>query len=147
MKTVNEIKLTVDAKSVNEAYCRVAVASFASQLDPTVEEISDIKTAVSEAVTNCIVHAYRAKNGKIYITVSVTDDSTVIVKIRDNGIGIQDVKKAREPLFTTGGDDRSGLGFSVMECFSDKLRVYSKEGKGTTVTIYKKIRGKCDDDS
>lgn len=147
MKIINEMKLTVDSKSVNESFCRAAVSSFASYFDPTVEELSDIKTAVSEAVTNCIVHAYREKNGKIYITVQLADDNTVIIKIRDRGIGIPDIPKAREPLFTTGGDDRSGLGFSVMECFSDKLRVTSKEGRGTTVTIYKRIRGKCDDES
>lgn len=142
MKKINEMKLTVQAKSVNESYCRVAVAAFASQLDPTVEELSDIKTAVSEAVTNCIVHAYTAVSGKIYITAVLSEDNMLTVRIRDTGVGIPDVKKAREPLFTTGGDDRSGLGFSVMECFSDSLRVTSKEGKGTTVTIYKKIRGK-----
>ncbi len=143
MKILNEIKITADAKSINEGYLRVAVATFASQLDPTVEELSDIKTAVSEAVTNCIVHAYRASKGKIYITARLCDDQQMIIKIRDTGIGISDVKKAREPLYTTGGDDRSGLGFSVMECFSDRLKVTSKEGKGTTVTIYKRIRGKC----
>lgn len=147
MKIVNELKMTLDARSVNESFCRVAAASFAAYLDPTVEEISDIKTAVSEAVTNCIVHAYKEKGGKIYITVQLADDNTVIVRIRDRGVGIPDIKKAREPLFTTGGDDRSGLGFSVMECFSDKLRVTSKEGRGTTVIIYKKIRGKRDDES
>lgn len=147
MKKINEMKLTVQAKSVNESFCRVAVAAFAAQLDPTVEEISDIKTAVSEAVTNCIVHAYSALNGNIYITAALYPDNTLTVRIRDTGIGIPDVKKAREPLFTTGGDDRSGLGFSVMECFSDKLKVISKEGKGTTVTIYKKIRGKSVDES
>ena len=147
MKKVNEMKLTVPAKSVNESFCRSAVAAFVSQLDPTVEEISDIKTAVSEAVTNCIVHAYTAFNGNIYITATLFADDTLTVRIRDTGVGISDVNKAREPLFTTGGDDRSGLGFSVMECFSDKLRVTSRVGKGTTVTIYKKIRGKCADDS
>ena len=140
MEVINEMKMTVDPRSVNEGFCRVAVAAFASQLDPTVEEISDLKTAVSEAVTNCIVHAYKVKKGKIYITAALTADNFVIVKVRDRGVGIADVKKAREPLFTTGGEDRSGLGFSVMECFSDKLRVSSKEGKGTVVTIYKKIQ-------
>ncbi len=142
MKKINEIKITVEARSVNEGYCRVAVAAFAAQLDPTVEEISDIKTAVSEAVTNCIVHAYVGESGKIYITATIYDDNTFSVKIRDRGVGIPDIKKAREPLFTTGGDDRSGLGFSVMECFSDKLRISSKEGVGTAVTLYKKIRGR-----
>ena len=147
MKKINEMKLTVQAKSVNESFCRVAVASFASQLDPTVEEISDIKTAVSEAVTNAIVHAYVSVPGKIYITAVLYSDNMLVVKIRDTGIGISDITKAREPLFTTGGDDRSGLGFSVMECFSDKLKVSSREGKGTTVTIYKKIRGKSVNES
>ena len=142
MKKINEMKLAVDARSVNESYCRVAVAAFAAQLDPTVEEISDIKTAVSEAVTNCIVHAYPCNQGKIYITAALTENNTVLVRIRDRGVGISDVSKALEPLYTTGGDDRSGLGFSVMECFSDKLKVSSKEGKGTTVTIYKQIRGR-----
>ena len=147
MKKIDEMKLTVQAKSVNESFCRVAVAAFVSRLDPTVDEISDIKTAVSEAVTKCIVHAYSACCGKIYITAALYNDNMLTVRIRDTGVGIQDVKKAREPLFTTGGDDRSGLGFSVMECFSDKLKVTSKEGKGTTVTIYKKIRGKSVNES
>ncbi|MCD7774820.1 MAG: anti-sigma F factor [Clostridiales bacterium] len=140
MNTINEIKLTVPAKSVNEGYCRIAVASFASQADPTVEIISDIKTVVSEAVTNCIVHAYRECTGKIYITAQITQEDMLVVKIRDKGVGIPNIKQAREPLFTTGGSDRSGLGFSVMESFSDKLKVASKEGKGTTVTFYKKLR-------
>lgn len=147
MKVLNEIKITADAKSVNESYLRVAVASFASQLDPTVEELTDIKTAVSEAVTNCIVHAYRESKGKIYITARLCENQLMTIKIRDTGVGIPNISKALEPMFTTGGDDRSGLGFSVMECFSDKLRVTSKVGKGTTVTIYKKIRGKCADES
>ena len=142
MKKINEMRLTTDARSVNESYCRVAVAAFAAQLDPTVEEISDIRTFVSEAVTNCIVHAYPGRHGKLYITAILTEDNMLVVKIRDRGIGIADVAKAREPLFTTGGEDRSGLGFSVMECFSDKLKVVSKEGVGTTVTISKCIRGK-----
>lgn len=147
MKKLNEMKLTVEARSINESFCRVAVSSFACGLDPTVEELSDIKTAVSEAVTNCIVHAYSSANGKIYITATLFQDNMMCIKIRDRGIGIADISKAREPLFTTGGDDRSGLGFSVMECFSDKLRVTSKPGKGTTVTIYKKIQGKSADES
>ncbi len=147
MKKLNEMKLTVESRSVNESFCRVAVSAFACELDPTVEELSDIKTAVSEAVTNCIVHAYSSVNGKIYITATLYPDNMMCIKIRDRGVGIADVSKAREPLFTTGGDDRSGLGFSVMECFSDKLKVTSKEGRGTTVTIYKRIRGKSADES
>lgn len=147
MKTLYEMKLTVDAKGVNEGFCRVAVGTFAAVLDPNIDELSDLKTAVSEAVTNCIVHAYKTKPGKIYITVKITDTNAVVVKIRDRGCGIPDVEKAREPLFTTGGDDRSGLGFSVMESFSDKLKVTSKEGRGTSITITKIIRGKTSDAS
>ena len=147
MKTLYEMKLTVDATSVNEGFCRVAVGTFAAVLDPNIDELSDLKTAVSEAVTNCIVHAYKTKPGKIYITVKITDTNAVVVKIRDRGCGIPDVEKAREPLFTTGGDDRSGLGFSVMESFSDKLKVTSKEGRGTSITITKIIRGKTSDAS
>ena len=147
MKTLYEMKLTVDAKSVNEGFCRVAVGTVAAVLDPNIDELSDLKTAVSEAVTNCIVHAYKTKPGKIYITVKITDTNAVVVKIRDRGCGIPDVEKAREPLFTTGGDDRSGLGFSVMESFSDKLKVTSKEGRGTSITITKIIRGKTSDAS
>ena len=147
MQIKNKFSMTLLSRSSNESFARACVSAFAAQLDPTVEEISDIKTAVSEAVTNCIVHAYSATSGNIYITASLYPDNMLTVRIRDTGVGIADIKQAREPLFTTGGDDRSGLGFSVMECFSDKLKVTSKEGKGTTVTIYKKIRGKSVDES
>ncbi len=142
MKALNELKIQLESRSVNESYARVAVSAFAAQLDPTVEEINDIKTSVSEAVTNCIVHAYRNGVGKIYITVKILENSTVEIKIRDRGCGIEDVKKAMEPLFTTGDGDRAGLGFSVMESFSDKVRVRSSVGLGTTVTLIKKIKGK-----
>lgn len=142
MKPVNEMKLQIESRSVNEAFSRSVAAAFAAQLDPTVEELNDIKTAVSEAVTNCIVHAYKDSVGKIYITVRIFENGTVEVKIRDRGCGIADVKKAREPLFTTGGGDRAGLGFSVMESFCDKLRVHSVLGRGTTVTLLKTIRGR-----
>ena len=140
--TANEFKMTVDSRSVNESFARTAVAAFTAQLDPTVEEINDIKTAVSEAVTNCIVHGYKNSVGKIFITVKIKDDNAVLITIKDRGIGIEDIKKAREPLFTTGGADRAGLGFSVMESFTDKLSVRSNPGKGTTVTLYKRIGGK-----
>ena len=139
MKKINEMKLTTDAKSVNEGFCRVAVASFASQLDPTVEELCDIKTAVSEAVTNSIVHAYKNYIGKIYVTCEIFEDRSVIIKIRDRGCGIPDIKKAMEPLFTTGGSERAGLGFAVMESFMDKLTVKSVINKGTTVVLKKKL--------
>ncbi len=142
MKKINELKMTFDSRSVNESFSRVAVVAFAAQLDMTLEEMGDIKTVVSEAVTNCIVHAYRNTIGKIYITCTVFEEGVVRVKIRDKGCGIPDIEKAMEPLYTSLGGDRSGLGFSVMESFSDKLSVRSKVGVGTTVTIDKKIKGK-----
>lgn len=142
MKKINEMKMVFDSRSVNESFSRVAVSAFSSQLDMTVEELGDIKTVVSEAVTNCIVHAYKNTIGKIYITCSVFEEGIVRITIRDRGCGIEDVEKAREPLYTSVGGDRSGLGFSVMESFSDKLRVRSKVGVGTTVTIEKRICGK-----
>ncbi|MBR2454933.1 MAG: anti-sigma F factor [Clostridia bacterium] len=139
---INEFRMVVDSRSVNESFSRATVSAFAAQLDPTVEEINDIKTAVSEAVTNCIVHGYRNSVGKIYIGVKIHDDNRVVITIRDRGCGISDIKKAREPLFTTLGGDRAGLGFSVMESFTDKLSVRSKIGVGTTVTLCKKICGR-----
>ena len=137
--------MTFDSRSVNEGFSRVAVAAFSSQLDMTVEELGDIKTVVSEAVTNCIVHAYRDTIGNIYITCTVFDNGVIRVSVKDKGCGISDVKKAREPLYTSVGGERSGLGFTVMESFSDKLRVRSKVGVGTTVTIEKIIKGKSND--
>ena len=139
----DEIKLIIPSRSQNEGFARVAVGSFVARLDPTLEELNDIKTAVSEAVTNCIVHAYRDTIGLIYITVSA-EGNTVTIKIRDRGCGISDVEKAKEPLFTTGGEERAGLGFAVMESFTDKLKVRSTVGKGTTVTMQKKISVKYD---
>lgn len=140
---INEFRMTVDSRSVNESFSRAVVAAFAAQLDPTVEEINDIKTAVSEAVTNCIVHGYKNSLGKIYITVKIHDNNKVIISIRDKGCGISDIKKAREPLFTTLGGDRAGLGFSVMESFTDKMSVRSKVNCGTTVTLCKIIEGRA----
>lgn len=142
MKTVNELKMTFDSKSVNESFSRVTVCAFVACLDPTVEEITDIKTAVSEAVTNCIVHGYKESLGKIYITVSICENGLVKIKIRDKGCGIEDIRQAMTPLFTTAGGERAGLGFAVMESFTDKVSVRSKPGKGTTVTLYKRIGGK-----
>lgn len=142
MKKINELKMVFESRSVNEGFSRVAVAAFAANLDMTVEELGDIKTVVSEAVTNCIVHAYREKIGKIYITCTVFSEGVVRVSIRDRGCGIADIKQAMTPLYTSLGGERSGLGFSVMQSFSDKLRVRSKVGVGTTVTFEKKIRGK-----
>lgn len=143
MTKINELKMVLDSKSVNEGFSRVAVASFSSQLDMTVEELGDIKTVVSEAVTNCIVHAYSNTIGKIYITCTVFEEGVIRVSIRDKGCGIPDIAKAREPLYTSVGGERSGLGFSVMESFSDKLRVRSRVGVGTTVTFEKIIKGKA----
>lgn len=144
MKPVQTMKLEIESRSVNEAFSRAAVSAFAAQLDPTVEELGDLRTAVSEAVTNCIVHAYRERVGKIYITASIYPDGMFSVKIRDKGCGIDDVEKAMEPLYTTLGDERAGLGFAVMQSFSDKVRVRSVVGKGTAVTLFKRIRGRAD---
>lgn len=146
MKPINEMKLQIESRSVNESFARASVAAFAAQLDPNIEEISDIKTAVSEAVTNCIVHAYADKVGKIYITASVYNNNVFRVKIKDKGCGIENIKQAMEPLFTTSGGERAGLGFAVMESFCDKIKVSSKVNKGTTVTLEKKFvsRGETD---
>ena len=142
MNCINELKLQFDSKSINEGFSRVAVCAFVACLDPNIEELTDIKTAVSEAVTNSIVHGYREKEGKIYITVSLFENNIIRIKIRDKGVGIEDIEKAMEPLFTTSDDERAGLGFAVMESFMDKLRVSSKVGSGTTVVMEKKVRGK-----
>ena len=142
MKAINNFYLKIPSRSANESFARVAVSAFVSQLDPTLEELSDIKTAVSEAVTNSIVHAYKNTIGNIYISANFTDDNVVIVRIRDKGCGIEDIAKAKEPLFTTAGGERAGLGFAVMESFMDALKVSSKPGKGTTVTMKKRIVSK-----
>jgi len=139
----NTMKLTLPSLSVNEGMARAAVSAFCSQLDPATTDLADIKCAVSEAVTNAIVHAYRDTVGLVYITVKLTNENEVIIEIRDRGCGIPDVKQAREPLFTTDAEsERSGLGFTVMESFCDKIRVRSKVGRGTTVTLIKKIGAK-----
>ena len=137
--------MQLTARSSNESFARTAVAAFISQLDPTVEEISDIKTAVSEAVTNCIVHAYKEKLGSIYITVRILENNKVSIKIRDRGCGIPDIAQAMEPLYSSLGGERAGLGFAVMQSFTDKLTVSSKLGRGTTVIMHKKIRSLCDE--
>jgi stage II sporulation protein AB (anti-sigma F factor) len=139
----NEIKIKLPSLSVNESVARASVAAFCAQLDPSTVEISDIKCVVSEAVTNCIVHGYRDTVGFIYITVELYDDGTVVIEVRDKGVGIEDVDTARMPLFTTdAANERSGMGFTVMESFCDKVRVRSKVGKGTTVVMYKRLQGK-----
>ncbi len=139
MKPINEMRLTFPSRSANEGFARAAVAAFVSQLDPAVDELADLRTAVSEAVTNCIVHAYTDTVGTVWLKVCLYDNGKVRIRIKDNGCGIPDVKQAMEPLYTTGGEDRSGLGFSVMESFTDRLRVRSVPGKGTTVTMEKTV--------
>ena len=140
MDILNEIKVTMPSLSVNEGTARAVVSSFLVQLDPTVEELSDIRTAVSEAVTNSVVHGYRSTKGSIELTVRALPEREVYIRIKDRGCGINDVKQAMEPLFTTAPEEeRSGLGFSVMESFMDKLTVKSKVGKGTTVTMRKRL--------
>jgi len=134
------MKLQIPSKSLNESFVRVAVASFFAQLDPTVDEISDIKTAVSEAVTNSIVHGYENTIGTIYIHAKILDDKTIYIRIKDKGCGIENVDKAKEPMYTTcKTGERSGLGFTVMQSFMDRLKVISKIGKGTTVTLIKTL--------
>ena len=139
MKSVNEMRLTFLSRSANEGFARAAVAAFAAQLDPAVDELADLRTAVSEAVTTDFVHADPTSVGSITLTVKLYDNGCVWVRVRDKGCGIPDVEQAMEPLYTTGGEERSGLGFSVMQSFTDKLRVRSVPGKGTTVTMEKYI--------
>ena len=138
----NEMKLTLQSRSVNESFARGAVAMFVSQLDPTVEELADIKTAVSEAVTNCIVHGYKESIGPIYLTVRLTEAGEVIIRIRDKGCGISDIPKAMEPLYTTcETGERAGLGFAVMQSFMDKVKVTSKGGVTVVMKKRLKLRG------
>ena len=139
MKSINSFNLKFPSRSANESFARVAVSSFVSQLDPTLEELSDIKTAVSEAVTNSIVHAYKNEIGYVYISAEIYENRSVKIRIRDTGCGIDDVSAALQPLFTTVGGERSGLGFSVMQSFMDYLKVTSKPSKGTVVVMKKTL--------
>ncbi len=139
MKADNYIKIEFPSRSVNEGFARAAAAAFAAQLDPTMDELGDIKTAVSEAVTNCIVHAYPDSIGRVTLRLRIIDGGTLEISVKDAGRGIADVAKAREPLFTTGGEERSGMGFTIMESFTDSLRVRSAPGRGTTVTMRRAI--------
>lgn len=140
MKLLNKTEIKTESRSVNESYARICVSAFIAQLDPDIEELSDIKTAVSEAVTNCIVHAYKDIIGTITITVYLYENRLVKIKIKDKGCGIEDIKQAMEPLFTTSEGERAGLGFAVMESFCDRLGVRSVPGKGTTVTLIKRLK-------
>ena len=136
----NEMRMILPAKSVNEGMARAAVAAFCAQLDPSALELADLKCAVSEAVTNCIVHAYRESEGEINLEVKLCEGRLVYISVRDKGCGIPNVKAAREPLFTTDAEgERSGMGFTVMENFCDEVRVHSKVGKGTTVILLKRL--------
>ncbi len=145
MKVENEIKISFKSISANEGFARTAVCAFTAMLDPNMEELSDIRTAVSEAVTNCIVHGYRDNIGTVEITAKILSGNELYIKIRDKGCGIPDIEKAMEPLFTTAPcEERAGLGFAVMESFMDSLKVTSAVGKGTTVIMRKRI-GKEDE--
>lgn len=138
-KAVNEVTIVFPSRSSNEGFARAATACFAAQLDPTINELEDIKTAVSEAVTNVIVHAYPEALGTVLLKVRVCEENVLEITVKDHGQGIPDVEKARQPMYTTGGDDRSGMGFTIMESFMDKLTVRSVIGKGTTVIMRKKM--------
>ena len=142
MKTRNYIKLEFPAKSSNEAFARCAVAAFAAQLDPCIDELGDIKTAVSEAVTNAIVHAYPENQGTVWLKLRIFEDDTLEICVKDKGRGIENVKKAMEPLFTTGGEERCGMGFTIMDSFMDSIKVSSRSGKGTSVVMRRRIRSK-----
>ena len=139
MKVENQVILEFPSRSANEGFARAAAACFAAQLDPTLEEVNDVKTAVSEAVTNAIVHAYPDKLGKVVVKLRMKEDHALEIVVKDWGVGIEDVDKARTPLFTTGSEERSGMGFTIMESFMDTLKVRSTPGKGTTVTMSRKI--------
>ena len=139
MKPCNRVEMQFPSLSANESFARAAVSAFAAQIDPTVADLNDFKTAVSEAVTNCIVHAYRDTIGTVYISAKLFEDGKLTVRIRDKGCGIPDVAQAMEPLFTTGGSERAGLGFAVMQSFCDTVRVHSTPGGGTSVTLTKRF--------
>lgn len=142
MKVWNTVKITFPSKSVNEGFARSAVAALASQADPTLEQVADLKTAVSEAVTNAIVHGYPDVIGTVSLTASLLEGNVMRVMVADRGVGIPDVARAMEPLFTTGGPERAGLGFAVMESFMDTVKVRSAPGKGTRVTMTKRLGGR-----
>lgn len=135
----NYVVLEFMSRSTNEGFARIAAAGFAAQLDPTLDELGDIKTSVSEAVTNAIVHAYPDQLGKIMVKLKLLENNTLEIVVRDWGCGIENIEQARQPLFTTGGEERSGMGFTIMESFMDNLRVKSVPGKGTTVVMKKRI--------
>ena len=136
---INQATVQFLSRSANEGFARTAAACFAAQLDPTLDEINDLKTAVSEAVTNAIVHAYPDTLGKVTMVMKLFEDNTVEIAVKDRGVGIADLEQARTPLYTTGGAERAGMGFTIMESFTDGMKVRSAPGKGTTVVLSKKI--------
>lgn len=138
-KAVNEVTMEFPSRSSNESFARAAVACFAAQMDPTLNELEDIKTAVSEAVTNAIVHGYPDSIGKVAVKARICPGSILEITVKDHGRGISDVEKARQPMFTTGGEERSGMGFTIMESFMDQLTVRSVPGRGTMVSMKKKL--------
>lgn len=142
MKADNYIKLEFPARAVNEGFARAAVAAFVSQLDPTLTELGDLKTAVSEAVTNAVVHAYPDSLGVVQLRARILPGGELELVVKDKGVGIADVERARTPLYTTGGEERSGMGFTIMEGFTDRLRVRSAPGRGTTVTMRRRLTGR-----
>ena len=139
MNIINEARLDFPSASANEGFARSAAACFAAQLDPTLEEMGDVRTAVSEAVTNAIVHGYPDTIGRISLRLRILEDNVLEIQVRDRGVGIPDVERARQPMFTTGGEERSGMGFTIMESFMDTMKVLSAPGRGTTVTMRKRI--------
>ena len=139
MKGENYMDLEFPSKSSNEAFARAAIACFAAQLDPTLDELGDIKTSVSEAVTNCIVHAYPEQIGPVILKARILPDRVLDITVKDRGVGIADIEQARKPMFTTGGEDRSGMGITIMESFMTEFRISSTPGKGTTVHMKRKI--------
>ena len=139
MKAIDQTTLVFTSRSANEGFARAVAACFAARLDPTLDEVADIKTAVSEGVTNAIVHAYPDRLGKVTLRMRLYEDNSLEIQIKDTGVGIPDVEQARTPLYTTGNEERSGMGFTIMESFMDTLKVRSAPGKGTTVTMRKRI--------
>jgi len=139
MQPINQSTVTFTSRSANEGFARAAAACFAAQLDPTLDELSDVKTAVSEAVTNAIVHAYPDRLGTVAMRLRLFENNELEIQVKDAGVGIKDVEQARTPLFTTGNEERSGMGFTIMESFMDQLKVRSTPGKGTTVTMRKRF--------
>ncbi len=144
MKVLDQATVTFWSRSANESFARMAAACFAARLDPTLDELNDIKTAVSEAVTNAIVHAYPDALGKVIMRLRLLEGDVVEVLVRDTGVGIADVEKARTPMFTTGNEERSGMGFTIMESFMDSVRVRSAPGKGTAVTMRRRVSSRRD---